>query len=51
MDDQNNNQSDQAQVADSESDSSTTSESATESAQATDGDTVQVAEDRTYTSP
>lgn len=46
-DDQNNNQSDQAQVADSESDSSTTSESA----QSTDGDTVQVAEDRTYTSP
>ncbi|MGK9325637.1 ribonuclease domain-containing protein [Aerococcus urinaeequi] len=51
MDDHNNNQSDQAQVADSESDSSTTSESATESAQATDEDTVQVAEDRTYTSP
>lgn len=51
MDDQNNNQGDQAQVADSESDSSTTSESTTESAQATDGDTVQVAEDGTYTSP
>ncbi|AMB97745.1 ribonuclease domain-containing protein [Aerococcus urinaeequi] len=50
-DDQNNNQSDQAQVADNESDSSTTSESATESAQATDGDTVQVAEEGTYTSP
>ena len=45
MDDQNNNQSDQAQVADNESDASTTSESAT------DGDTVQVAEDGTYTSP